>query len=928
MAGTTPLKFRFDSFEIDEGNVRLTQHRQPISLTPKAFAVLCELLRHRGELVTKNALLDAVWGHQHISESVLKTIVSQLRSALADDPRHPRYIETVSRFGYRFIGQATNLVSAGSTAEAATPALRTTPVVGRRDALATLHSCWQRVLAGERQLVWVVGDAGVGKTTLIESFARELPADTVVFGRCVEHFGAGEPFLPLLEALNEHCRREPELVGVMRTVAPTWLVQMPWLLSDADRESLYRELAGTHPDRMVRELAELMNRYGSSKPLLLVIEDLHWSDLGTLRMMEHFARKDRNFRFMWVASFRLTQVITDEHPLKALRQELKLHRLCEEILLDPFSESEVQRYLSIRVPGKELSEDFVRRLHAHTDGLPLFVANITDSLLAGSKRGELDEKQWIDNAANLPLPESLAGVLERQIARHPLEVRVMLEAASVLGTEFRATAVAELLNLQFARVRDECDGLVRRQLWLQHAGIVDLQDGTIDSRYGFLHALYKHVFYQRIPVPQRIQHHRRAARLLERARELGQAVAPSELASHYERGHEFVAAMHAYADGAKNALSRFAPKDAAKLSAQALALVDRCQDPRERLELELKLTTHGGIAASLLHGIASDEARTAFARVQSLCDALPQTPDRAMALNGLGWVHFTRGEYEQSLALAQRLLEIAAGHDDLTLFVYGCNLRGVTLVWQGELVAACESLQMGLDRCIGGPDFLQLESFVIDPEVSMRANLALPLAERGLLDDARAQMAQALERARKIGQPIALMLAHWVSAQIALREDLPDSVAAHADAIAQLVNTAMLAHGEGPSLWMRGWAEARLGNPREGYRHILEGYRCHTRLGMYAGCTEVLAYAAEALILAGDWQAAEQQISEAFELAGRIGERLAIPQLKLLRARIHLANGQLARAESCLRNAIGEAQARQCGRMEARATAELDDLPG
>src|SRR5262245_57677419 len=98
------LRLRFDAFELDEADARLTRDGRPIALPPKAFAVLCTLARHRGQLVTKDTLLDAVWGHQHVSESVLKTIISTLRTALADDPRQPRFIETAARRGYRFIG--------------------------------------------------------------------------------------------------------------------------------------------------------------------------------------------------------------------------------------------------------------------------------------------------------------------------------------------------------------------------------------------------------------------------------------------------------------------------------------------------------------------------------------------------------------------------------------------------------------------------------------------------------------------------------------------------------------------------------------------------------------------------------------------------------------------------------------------------------
>ena len=103
-SGQQPIRLRFDRFELDEADARLTCSGDPVSLPPKPFAVLCALARTPRMLVTKNALLDAVWGHRFVSDSVLKSAISELRAALQDDPREPRYIETVSRRGYRFIG--------------------------------------------------------------------------------------------------------------------------------------------------------------------------------------------------------------------------------------------------------------------------------------------------------------------------------------------------------------------------------------------------------------------------------------------------------------------------------------------------------------------------------------------------------------------------------------------------------------------------------------------------------------------------------------------------------------------------------------------------------------------------------------------------------------------------------------------------------
>jgi DNA-binding winged helix-turn-helix (wHTH) protein len=140
------VQVRFDAFELDEADARLKRDGKPVSLPPKAFGVLCALARQPGVLVTKNALLDAVWGHQHVSESVLKTTISQVRAALADDASSPRYIETASRLGYRFIGAARGNGTARAAAADRPKPLPTAAAlpdsfIGRRPALRSIRSC-------------------------------------------------------------------------------------------------------------------------------------------------------------------------------------------------------------------------------------------------------------------------------------------------------------------------------------------------------------------------------------------------------------------------------------------------------------------------------------------------------------------------------------------------------------------------------------------------------------------------------------------------------------------------------------------------------------------------------------------------------------------------------------------------------------------
>jgi DNA-binding winged helix-turn-helix (wHTH) protein/tetratricopeptide (TPR) repeat protein len=939
------LRIRFDRFELDEPDARLRREGTPILLPPKAFAVLCTLARTPGVLVTKNDLLDAVWGHQHVSESVLKTTISELRAALGDDARQPRFIETASRRGYRFIGRTSEMSAHGAPAPpaalgpvlfagdvdtvASTPSAHPTRLIGREAALVRLRVAYKRACAGERQLVWIAGEAGVGKTRLIESFVAELPGNIAAFGQCVEHFGSGEPYLPLLEAVKELCRREPELVPVMRAVAPTWLVQMPWLVAQSDRENLQREVAGAHPDRMVREMREMMDRYTESRPLVFVLEDLHWGDHGTLRMMEHFARRPRQVRILWIASFRLTQVIAEDHPLRALRQELRLHGLCDEILLEPFSESDVADYMASRMPATKLPEPFVRRLHAHTDGLPLFVANVADTLIAQAAGDSAALERWVEAASSapLPVPDSLAGVIEKQILRLPLEAQQMLEAASVCGVDFRASAVAAMLGRDAMEVGRQCDDLVRRKFWLRHGDIVELADGGLDTRYVFLHALYQQVLYQRLSMPQRVQLHRQAAKWAESLRASGEVVAAMELASHYDRGHQFAPALKYYGEAAATALTHFAPREALDLTSVALQLLRRCPEGPDRMAAELGIVHLRGLASGQLLGIGAAETVTSLERARVLCDALPESADRALLLHGLGLARYVMGDYAQAREIAERVMQLGERAGAPMLLMCGSLVRGMVHVFLGENEPSRASMERGIALAEQMGNRIPFARFVVDPFVQLRTNISFPLVYLGYSEQALTQLALGEQRAIQLGQPSARMLSLWAQAMVAIRHEDLQKVAVFAERLFKLVEDGMLTNGEGPARWMKGWVLAHQGSPVEGFRLIREGYERYLRLGMYASTTETLGYAATALILAGDFDGAERQLDEAIELVQRLGERAEVPNLLLRYAAIARARGDVDGARSQMRDALAEA--RKSGLyFTLKCAAALCELPG
>ena len=231
---------------LDLANERLWCGAQARGLRLKTFALLRYLVEHPGQLLTKAALLAALWPETAVSEVVLAVCMRELRQALGDDARRPRFIETVHRRGYRFIGHLPTVhPSAPHTAAAAPPPL----LVGRTPELDALHRGLATALTGVRQLLFVTGEAGLGKTTLVDTFLTAVAEQGPLWigrGQCLDHYGAGEAYLPILEAMERLCQGPggPDIVEILRHQAPTWVVQMPGLVSPAEREGLQRRVPG------------------------------------------------------------------------------------------------------------------------------------------------------------------------------------------------------------------------------------------------------------------------------------------------------------------------------------------------------------------------------------------------------------------------------------------------------------------------------------------------------------------------------------------------------------------------------------------------------------------------------------------------------------------------------------------------------------
>ncbi|GIK87274.1 MAG: hypothetical protein BroJett026_27550 [Betaproteobacteria bacterium] len=763
----------------------------------------------------------------------------------------------------------------------------------------------------------MAGEPGIGKTTLIEHFAARLGDVLVGRGQCVEHFATGEPYLPVLEALSGLCRSDATLVPLLRAVAPTWLLQLPWLCTAQERDALRRELAGVSPDRMLREMGELLDRSAERAPLLMITEDLHWSDRATIQLVDYVARRRGAGRLMWLASFRLAEVVALDHPLNGVRHELRLHRLVEEIVLDPFSEKEVADYVTERLPAMAADEAFVHALHERTDGLPLFVATlVAEAASRGAQGADAALKGPSDGTA---VPESLAPVIDHYIAKLTGEQRSLLSAAAVCGQEFRVTTLAEQLGWDVARVGEACDQLAREQFWLI-APRAEPRFDAPEPPYAFRHALFRRMMYERTPAHARADLHRKAAGALERERSAGMPVTAAELAAHFDRGREPMAALRYYAEATEQALANLAYHECIAVTSHGLDLLARVADGAERTAVEISLLTLRGIAAMQVLGIGP-EAKAAFRRAYTLLADVPHHPMRRRLLYGYGFIASLSGDYAEALEVADRAEALASAAGDPTLVLAACIVHGEV----DQLQVRPRAAMTWIERGLGVAERFDTidEIFIADPQVTLLGLLGLQHLHAGRVDLAHEALQRARTRAGHVPQPMNRLVALWFEALLEVRLGRQHRVAAIADEMRTLVEAFGLAHGRNGWRWFAGWADARSGRPADGYRRIREAYGENTQLGMLAGATEVLGYGAEAALLAGDADAAERDLAEALHAADARGERVYLVQLLMLEGALARARGHPTAADASLRRAAAEAVAQESPWLELAALLAL-----
>ena len=482
-------------------------------------------------------------------------------------------------------------------------------IVGRAAELHKLDECLQTTLDSQRQLVFVTGEPGIGKTTLVDTFLASLSTQTdlcIGHGQCIEQYGTGEAYLPILEALTRlgQTAEGEQLREVLRQQAPTWLSQLPSLLTAAEREPIQRQIQGTTQERMLRELAEALTVFSSAHGLVLVLEDLHWSDTSTVELLAYLARRREPARLLIIGTYRPVELSARDNPLKGVVQELQARQQCQELPLSLLSAATVDEYLigqltqTASLPA--LTDSALRLeptavatlIHQRTEGNPLFMVTTIDYL---SQQGLIREEagRWIFKAdvtlIEESVPDSLRQLIEKQLDSLPSDAQHVLEVASVVGVEFSAASVVAGSGLADEVIEASCEALARKQQFIRGHGLDEWPDGTLGSRYSFVHVVYHHVLYNGIPRARRVRLHRQIGSHKEAAYGRQARTIAAELAMHFERGRAIPKAVLYLEQAGRAAVQRHAYQAALRYCQHGLTLLETLPDSSQRTQQELHL---------------------------------------------------------------------------------------------------------------------------------------------------------------------------------------------------------------------------------------------------------------------------------------------------------------------------------------------------
>lgn len=806
----------------------------------------------------------------------------------------------------------------------ATRVRETSPLIGRDEAWASLQESWQRATRNQPQLLIVSGEAGIGKTRLVEEFSERLRRQAVTTAFAHSYASGGNLALaPVQEWL-----RDPSMRRALQGLEPIWLSEISRLLP----ELLVEQPDLTPPvlpneawqrGRLFDALTHAFTHAASADthgPLLLVLDDIQWCDSETVEWLQHLLRQNPPPRLLIIGTLR-QEAFDAQSTLASQINQLRRNGLTSEIAVHRLDAAQTAA-LANNLLGRQLEQSQSELLFSESEGNPLFIVELLRSNLAA-----LDSRRA---ATKTSLPEKVLSVIESRLERLSPAALDLARVAAVIGRAFAVDVLAQASEIDEDRLVQSLD-----ELWQQR--VIGEQGGKNASGewYDFSHDKIREVVYGGLSPMRRRFLHRRVAHAIEAHAAMIPGGVDAQIAEHFEQAGDIPQAIHWLRRAAHGAHQRSALGEATFHLQRALNLLEAMPASPQRTADELAIQSSLGSLLLATQGYAAPEVERAFSRAWELCQRSDDSNLRFRILWGLGRYYFVLPNPEKGLEVSRQLLAIAGETGDAGLLSEAACSLGTHLFHRAQFGEARHYLQLSLahyDRTRHADHAL---IYGQDPCVVSLAYLAWTLWCLGEADAAAAQTIAALQLAKEINHPYSLVIATtYASVQQQFQDNAESCLAQAEEAIA-------LADRYGFTLWLsmakflRGWAWTRLNRFDEGFAEMQESIQLFRSTGAELGAAYFAGLLAETLADNGQADLGLLAIGEALDLLERAQDRWCEAELLRIQAKLILLYGaslgddsMRVEAKNILDSAIDIAQRQSARHWEERCRLAANGFEG
>ena len=851
--------------------------------------------------------------------------------------------------------------------------------VTREHELNQLNDFLSQALSGQGRVVFITGEAGSGKTTLIHKFtdcAQELfPGLVITSGDCNAHTGLGDPYLPFREILGQltgdiESRREagaitrerarhlwetlplaieavietgPDLIGTFlpatallnraeayRPAGTTWLQSLKHVINFKNNNTIVPNLQQSDLfEQYTRVLRTLAQRAG----MVLILDDLQWADTGSIGLLFHLGRQLAGSPILIVGAYRGEEVNLgrsgERHPLEAVANEFQ--REFGEITIN-LEQTDSRKFLDALLDSEpnQLKLPFREMLHRQTQGHALFTI---ESLRSMQERGDLvlnQNGEWIEGKVLdwESLPARVEAVIAERISRLPYPLQRALQTASIQGEIFNAEVVAKVVGIDEKELIECLSSKLDRQHRLIRVERIQRLNDKLISSYRFRHILFQKYLYNSLDEVERMHLHEEVGTALEILYKDQEELMDNalQLARHFEQARLFEKSIRYLLQAGEKAIQLSANQEAISHLNKGLTLLQLLPYSTKRDQLELSLQIAFGSACK--YQGPTPQAKTAINRAQVLCQKLGKTSQLSRVMGDLSIYHYIRSEYPESLECANNALHFAQQADETVLEAEAHWYLGFLKFCLGDYLDASVHLNQVISFYNPKRHHRSLVLLRgVDAGLSAIAYESCCLWCLGFPDKAAQTSQRALVLAKEFGHPFTMAdIICYAGCMLATMRQEPVALMEHANALIQIADQNSLTGWMGMAISCHGAALAMMGLVEEAIIEIRRGIEVSESSGIRLYKPISLLFLAKSLALAGLIEAGMDMLLDAMIDTEQTGEQHWVAEIHRLQAEFYAGLGNLSAAENSLRKAIEIAQSQNAKSWELRAAIDLARL--